>query len=97
MQPKYYRLRAETEFLMRRWDDDSVIYVVPSRETHFVSSLGTALFESISEGPKVLESLKAEMFDLVEADDRLDLEARVEAALQSLEKIQLIESFEDAF
>ena len=97
MQPKYYRLRAETEFLMRRWDDDSVIYVVPSRETHFVSSLGTALFESISEGPKVLESLKAEMFDLVEADDRLDLEARVEAALQSLEKIQLIESFEDAY
>lgn len=97
MQPKHYRSRPGAEFLMRRWDDDSVIYVVPSRETHFVSSLGTALFDSISEGPKVLESLKAEMLDRVEAGERLDIEAEVEAALQSLEKIQLIESFEDAF
>lgn len=82
------------QFLQRRWEEDSVVYVIGSGETHLLSPAGSYLLERLESGPMPFQALVDEFLSLSDDLDQEEVAELLMEIIQSIHKIGLIESVE---
>lgn len=88
-------LNPGTHFLQRTWDEECVVYVVESGETHLLSSACTFLLDRLESGPVSIQMLTDEF--LSSSDDLTleDISSLLGDVVHSLGRIGLIQTVEN--
>lgn len=87
-------LNPRIRFLQRTWDDECVVYVVDSGETHLLSSACAILLNRLAQGPATIDAL-SRMFQSL-SDDLTDEEISglLENVIDSVRGIGLVDTVE---
>lgn len=88
-------LNPRTHFLQRTWDEECVVYVIDSGETHLLSSACSFLLERLASGPISVQALSDEFLSLSDDLEQEEVSDLVGAVIHNIRKIGLIETVEN--
>lgn len=91
-----YKLRSSSGYLKRIWDDECVVYVRDSRETHLLNAPSAHVLVLLEQGPATLEGLQNELRPLLEDVPDQKLVDLVDEIIETLARIGLVQAHEEA-
>lgn len=84
------------EILKRNWDGQCVVYLTKSRQTHLLSAHSAHLLEILEQGPVPFEGLRDRLQLFVGDVDGEDVASLAHEIVDTLSRIGIIETLEDA-
>lgn len=93
MTPVHWCVPRATDFLLRDWDADGVLYDIASGDTHRLGALHLELLELLQRQPKTTDALVLGLAD--DLPEHLDADARralIAGVLSELQGLGLIEA-----
>lgn len=87
-------LNSDLHFLRRSWQDESVVHVIDSGQTHLLSAAGTFLLERLQAGPVPFDVLLDELALISEDLPREEIVQLLNGIISDLNKIGLLKTVE---
>lgn len=92
-----YSLIPNLEILKRTWDGECIVYLSNSRETHLLSAPCAYLLEVLEQGPHPFELLTDHLHSFAGEADAQEVSDIAHEIVDTLSRIGVIETHEDAF
>jgi PqqD family protein of HPr-rel-A system len=91
-----YRLSPSLNVLQRHWDDERVVFIVPSRETHLLNAPCAFVLGALERNPASANDLTRQMQEFVDDAQPQEVTKLVHEIIDRLSRIGMIEAVEDA-
>lgn len=87
---RYWRRLSADKVRWKRWDDDTVVYLYDTGDTHLLESVYSKLWGALSETPQPTEQIRRDLEKSYQKANGLSWD--LQEALDSLERIGLVSS-----
>lgn len=91
-----FSLIPDEELLKRTWDDQCVVYLTKSRETHLLSNSCTLVLGVLEQGPTPFQVLQDRLQSFAGKAEPQEVLALTHEIVDTLSKMGIIETIEDA-
>jgi PqqD family protein of HPr-rel-A system len=88
-----WRIPQANEILLRRWDDEWVVYHVDSGSTYLLNALGGCVLQALRNGQVGIEDLSGQVASCLPADEPADrLQESIQESLRQFMRLHLVEA-----